>query len=125
MKPRARRVAVATAVLGAGALAVVLTALRDHIEAWRFQLTRDTKTVPQDCGDATSPPILCLLARSSGWQVIFDARDAGSLGWSSDMRSPQDILNLLRGFRWRVLEQRFPRRAFVVIRDGHAARPDS
>ena len=49
MKPRARRVTIAAAVLGAGVVgvAVVLnwTTVRDHVEAWHFQLTEDTQAL--------------------------------------------------------------------------------
>jgi len=49
MKPRARRI-----TIGAAAVAVVLVAVlavaywatvRDHVEAWHFQLTRKAKTI--------------------------------------------------------------------------------
>jgi hypothetical protein len=114
---RGNRIRLGTAILGTGALFVFAVALRDHLESWRFQLTRETKTVTPDCGDSNSPPILCLLARSSGRRIIYDPQDSGALSWSSALRSPAGILGVLRCFGWRVIEQRFLRRAFVIIHD--------
>ena len=47
MKPRARRVAIGAAVLGAGVVGVLVAlnwgTVRDHVEAWHFQLTTETE----------------------------------------------------------------------------------
>ena len=49
MKPRARRVTMGVAVLVAIILAVLVAThwgtVRDHVEAWHFQLTTETETV--------------------------------------------------------------------------------
>jgi hypothetical protein len=48
MKPRARRVTIAAAVLGVGVVGALMVApgpVRDHIQAWHFQLTTKTKTL--------------------------------------------------------------------------------
>ena len=58
MKPRACRITVGAAALGAGVLAVLVvanwSAVRDHVEAWWFQLMRKTVTNSEDGDDSTS-----------------------------------------------------------------------
>jgi len=118
MKSRARRVTIAAAVIGAAVVAVLVVvhwgAVRDHVEAWHFQLTRETETREG------------LLDRP----IIFSPKDDVEL--ITEFVSPEDFKEILeaRAYRdsrrWgrrprrRVLEQRFPRRAYVVIRDGEA-----
>jgi len=54
MKPRARRITVGAAALEAAVLAVLVVinwgTVRDHVEAWHFQLTRNTKTIQPNAG---------------------------------------------------------------------------
>ena len=49
MKPRARRITIAAAVLGVTVIGVLMalnwSTVRDHVEAWRFQLARQTTTI--------------------------------------------------------------------------------
>ena len=133
MKPRARRVTIAAAVLGAAVVAVLLVAhwatVRDHVEAWHFQLTTETVTIEPN------PPhgplrvkgnarYFCgLLADHSGQPVILAAEEDVSIIFAESLegeltRVTQDILTA-NGYR--VLEQRFPRRAYVVIHGEHVA----
>jgi hypothetical protein len=154
MKPRARRVTIAAAVLGAGVVGVlVYPTVRDHVEAWRLQLTRETVTIEpglvwkdhplvwrRSCESlvtelkrdgkwvSCSPTaaLFCILVDYSGQPVIFDpvaARSAffGMKGSSS--LSTAHVLQIVRDNGWRVLEQRFPRKAYVVIRDPALMKP--
>jgi hypothetical protein len=58
MKPRARRVTLAAAVLGAGVVAVLVvvhwTTVCAHMEAWHFQLAKETLEITP--GRAELPP---------------------------------------------------------------------
>jgi hypothetical protein len=152
MKPRARRVTLAAAVLGAGVIAVLVVAhwdmVRDHVEAWYFQLTRETETVEYAAyksmgletlivdAMASNPHVtlgceadafLLLLGRESGGPVIVAVEDLSKeVRWSFDETQPKGKLagptlpqlarRILESNGFRVLEQRFPRRAYVVIR---------
>jgi hypothetical protein len=73
MKPRARRVTIAAAVLGAGVVgvAVVLnwTAVRDHVEGWRFQLTRQTVIISPEYGRTRD--LFGVVAVFSGVSVVL------------------------------------------------------
>jgi hypothetical protein len=166
MKPRARRVTIAAAVLGAGVVAVLVVThwatVRDHVEGWRFQLAKYTETIEPN-SELTGRPInlraeptgqtgahfieaealLECLANSSGLPVVFvplhsetviDAKDRFGVdfvhfsgdppgllaGWLQEMTAARAMATL-EAFGCRVLEQRFPRRAYVVILDDHAA----
>jgi len=134
MKPRGPRAVIGTVAL----MAVVVTLLvianwvtvRDHLEAWRFQLTRKTtalepftptssltSTVWLPFSD-TTPVGPGLLAAYSNRFVIYD--EAARMG-QTELLSPdanltlEDVLRLLRQRGWRILDQRFPRKAFVFI----------
>jgi hypothetical protein len=166
MRPRARRVTIPAAVLGAGVVAVLVVthwaSVCTHAEAWRFQITRKTDIVDApssmtgqpavlegaEYGNACGFPaerVLRLLAAHSGLPVIHDPRDCDAtlaesrsllparLCWWPHKPPPDDYSNtprvemtpatsdlaleLLQDNGWHVLEQRFPRRAYVVIRD--------
>jgi hypothetical protein len=139
MKPRPRRVAIAAAALGVVvvAVAVVLnwTAVRDHVEAWHFQVTRETVTTiepnpgfarhcwdePPSGGGWTASPVEVLecLATLSGVPVVIDAGDRPAVTvWGiTGKPSPGDLAGYLASSGYRVLEQRFPRHAYVVMRD--------
>ena len=102
MKPRARRI-----TIGAAALAVVLLALlvvanwgavRDHVEAWHFQLTRKTISTEGIC------------------PLIFDSEDLPE-EWRNFYNHLSGGQSFLPHDDYRFLEQRFPRRAYVVIRE--------
>jgi len=151
MKPRARRVTIGAAVLGAGVIGALMVApgpVRDHVEAWHFQLTTDTKTIelarpskgfedsflspaltPAPRSTATielqTYGMLALLASYSGAPVIVAVEDAAKkILWrpaevqleSSLDSSHQLAIQVLTANGYRVLEQRLPRRAYVVIR---------
>ena len=119
--------------------------IRDHIDAWRFQSERKTEMI-RGVPDGPRPTFVRLfgglferLASCSGTPVIVDSQDDHyrrmvPWGVSNDllvwqiMREPpcslvaaggrRDlILKVLGSNGWRVIEQRFPRRAYVVIRD--------
>ena len=153
MKPRARRVTIAAAVLGVGVVGALMVApgpVRDHVEAWRFQLTRETRTFepnPEshlDFKRASSTfgesggyhivtiHLLELLANHSGIRVIADPHITkdweGYWTFGPNVKIQEHVLGTERGAAtsnlsariltengWRVLEQRFPRRAYVVI----------
>jgi hypothetical protein len=144
MKPRARRVTIAAAALGAGVVAGIVVApgpVRDHISAWRFQLTRETETAVPD-SNWSSPrqqlrimevlvmetmDLLARLATWSGQPVIFDpidcANEGSSMAWILDGEQPRgtaDAVRMLEKNGWHVIEQHLPRRAYVVILDHHA-----
>jgi hypothetical protein len=151
MKPRARRVTIAAAVLGAGVVGVLMVVsgpVRDHVDAWHFQLTRETKMIEpnpempgcmwSDWGDGKTVVYIlmyrgvleCLAAHSCIPVIAYSpeshhASGVETLVWkpehapfSRDSISEPDLLRILRSRRGiRVLEQRFPRRAYVVIHD--------
>ena len=127
MKRRACRITNGTAVTLAF-LVAVLTATHwdrvcDHIEAWRFQATRKTGVAEGGgrCGNVSRAENLFLdLAALSGRPVIFawDDDDEYDVALPGDVtpRGVDAVLRVLALNDYRVLEQRFPRRAFVVIR---------
>jgi hypothetical protein len=129
-------------------------ALRDHLEAWHFQLTRKTEIVEPDpsqkeipnrgtgfhmrgtgeksamhpqAADCSSLPYIRLLAGYSGVRVIFSDDGPKPLFRTVTMRRvPGDvgvekIKKALEREGWRIIEQRFPRKAYVVIRDTERA----
>jgi hypothetical protein len=147
MKPRARRVTIAAAVLGAGVVAVLAVVhwgmVRDHVEAWRFQLTRETEKIePDPALKGRETPIEVYLVKGSTWShyhpsVFFHAladyngcpviSELGLIGWPDlafenpiTAEMTEDVLR--RVYHCRVIEQRFPRRAHVVIWDKDATR---
>ena len=148
MKPRARRVTFAAAVLGAAIVAVLMVlnwaTVRDHAEAWWIQLTRETETIlpNQSLKEVRSIPFglstidtpdlsfasFVLLAKYSGVDVVFTS-DWNKLervtvvdlpDWNIDLptetttRITDRIRSALEKDGWRVLEQRFPRRAYGI-----------
>jgi hypothetical protein len=126
MKRRPRRVTIAAAVLGAGVIAVLVVAhwgtVCDHLEAWRFQLSTETETIEPRAWPGLERPNLLneryihLLSDLSGMPVVVQAATDPAFGlWL--LLSTEGILEALRENGWRVLEQRFPRRAYVVIRN--------
>jgi hypothetical protein len=154
MKPRARRVTIAAAVLGTGVVAGLAIAhwgvVRDHVQAWHLQLTRETVTIEPDPvwearpletrsglrkltaadpvlgmlehpGDAyfvEAESLLQVLANSSGHAVILRPTASSpwmlSAAWLKSANTDAALL-LLRNYGWRIIEQRFPRRAYVVV----------
>jgi hypothetical protein len=151
MKPPARRIAIGAAVTGAvlvGLLGVSCReTVRDHIEAWRFQLARRTETVHPSAlvrtasllsplvearrpGSAPSSlweghvPLLQVAANELHGPVIFDPEDAPASTPGETRRTVCNIRGVLARGGWRLIEQRLPRRAYVLIRaDGGARTP--
>jgi len=71
----------------------------------------------------TPTPWLYRLAEHSGVPVIFTRVDASTRKYylvvpptDEDTRHSSDILRILRANGWRIVEQRFPCRAYIVIR---------
>jgi hypothetical protein len=140
MKPRARRVTIAAAALGVGVIGVFVIInwrpVREHIQAWHLQLTRETETITAG-GEGMSFTLLCkrvgtprrsmvqdevvlnVLAEQSGHPVIWNPASARVfvVAQGEELRKATDALRVLKDNGWRVLEQRFPRRAYVVIRE--------
>ena len=130
MKRRARRVVIAWAVLGAVLLASLVVAnwgmVRDHFEAWHFQLTTYTKTfepepvrLPAPEGDLFFGRALIRLQTLSTHakrDVICDPGGDDFGSWMSPTASVDEMLGVLRENGYRILQQSFPRRAYVVIR---------
>ena len=119
------------ATIGAAALAVVLVTVlaianwvfvRDHVEAWHFQFTRDTKMIqPLPEGMTreryrTQEDLLQFAADRLRCPVIVDPRELTSFHVGRWRVPAEGIPETLDGEGWRVLEQRFPRRAYVLIR---------
>jgi hypothetical protein len=131
---RGKRMAFVAAVIAGEVFAVLVLAhwsvVRDHVEAWTFQLTRQTKMIQPLVTDRHSDIWLLQsqlpyleLANCSGWPVIVAP---GSLpdyqvSWGRDVTT-EALLESLRNDGWRVAEQRFPRRAYVIMRDQGATR---
>jgi hypothetical protein len=132
MKPRARRVTLAAVALAA-VLVTVLTVthwatVRDHVQAWHFQLTRETETIQplsiparvyMNLAEMTAPRyvteehMLRVAADQFRCPVIVDPQEVypllvGFVSWNGTRETLEK-----RG--WRFLEQRFPRQAYVVI----------
>jgi hypothetical protein len=137
MNRRGKRIAFTVAARG---LAMVLAVgifyrrvVLDHIQEWQFQLTQETRTIepePALQGDAfllAEPPVglplisfLEILANYSGWPVIHAPEEGNSETelLARAERVTADIARMtLESSGYRVLEQRFPRKAYVVIRD--------
>jgi hypothetical protein len=155
MKPRARRIALLTVAAGclvvAGLAAFNWPTVRDHAEAWWFIWTKETRTlkplristqetqtlesigtleavgkrrwssVPalgylQLVASFTSMPVICeeSLSRDSKMQLLA-CLPPGVV----------DPVKLLRENGYRILEQRFPRQAYVVVSYPDVGRTES
>jgi hypothetical protein len=156
MKPRAKRVTIAAAVLGAGVVVVFVAlnwgTVRDQVEPWRFQVSNKTETIEPDPilagipadleADIYSPDLFVgsvrngiaingcvysssslfrVLANCSGYPVIFASEEADDtrITFSSRFRkvTTEIARAILETNGWRIIEQYFPRRAYLVIRD--------
>src|SRR5262245_43022869 len=151
MNCRARRIALLTVAAGCLVVAGLVVAhwgtVRDHVEAWRFQLTRETATiepapalrdmetlieysttVPQNGAKGVNyeywpDAFLNALANYDSCPVIFEL---GGLADLPSLQTPDPVTAerardfLLRIWACRILDQRFPRRAYVVT--GYPAR---
>ena len=125
MKRRARQVTIGAAVLGtvlpAILIAVCGVSVRDHVQAWHFQLTRDTKAIEplpeRAIRPRTQEDLLVFAADRLRLPVIVDPLEVTSFVVGSPVPE-SDIRGSLERQGWRVLEQRFPRRAYVLLRSG-------
>jgi len=142
---RARRAVIGVAALLALVVAVLVVAnwgtVRDHVEAWHFQLTRQTETIEPkkgirlgivpDGGELLhTERYLKVLSTYSSLNVIFDPAECTpdaslwivprvSSPYTGPKRQPVDwVLLVLRENGWRVIEQRLPRRGYIVIKVG-------
>jgi hypothetical protein len=122
MKPHMRRIALLTVAAAClvvvGLVAFNWTTVRDHAEAWWFVWKRHTQVaLPGGSSPALdSSSAFQRLADSHHCPVIFDPTLAVLTTVSnSTSRALGDVLLArLRYQGWRVIEQRFPRRAYVV-----------
>jgi hypothetical protein len=121
--------------------------VRDHVETWHCQLTRKTEAIIPDpalkelrldgeghllrsqiarAQDSTSLIFLRLFATTSGHAVILPADDRTILDWQVILPTrPEEVgtdimKDELEAMGRRVLKQRFPRRAYVILRDPSA-----
>jgi hypothetical protein len=136
MKPCARRVTIAATVLGAAVVGALVVAnwgtVRDHVEAWWFQLTTTTRSIlprPELQGKPFDMPshiergeMLQFMADYFGREVVIAPRDLVSSGSGHDISgvTGEAMLGWCRHGGWRIVEQRLPRRAYVVIHDDGA-----
>jgi hypothetical protein len=135
MKRRGWRVALTVATLGlalvGGLVALNWAAARDHAEAWWFQATRETRRIDPEATSlrdflSARPQLFILtswvfrcLASDSGLRVIFDAEEDLDYGYgrmhSWIPATAEATLAMLRQRGFRILEQRFPSPAYVVM----------
>jgi hypothetical protein len=135
-----KRLALGVMTVGLAVVLVLAIAYRkpilDHLQAWRFQLTTETETIetaeqPHERGwwidgksYATQEDLLRRLESDSGIPVVMVANFPWQARWqerlwkilpSGAVFTAADSLQCLRAVGWHVLEQRFPRRAYVVL----------
>jgi hypothetical protein len=103
--------------------------VRDHIESWWFVMSRTTETIlpnPIQREDPTSRaqrndfPFLRLIADFSGRPVIFELTDgllASEILLKSQVHpgTADAAKLLLQADGWRIVQQYFPRPAYVII----------
>jgi hypothetical protein len=121
MKRRARQAVIGTAALVAVLVAVLVVAnwstIRDHVEAWWFQATSETEELnPLHLSMCLKCPFQDL-ANQSSQPVILPTTGINMEHVDLDGGLASAPLQMLRKAGFRILEQRFPRRAYVVIRD--------
>ena len=113
--------------------------VRDHVEAWHFQMTRETETIQpkkgirleqfsEETAIVFSRDYLQMLSTHSSLSVIFDPAECEeyatlwiqprrTLPFPTNATSAADwVLNVFRAAGCRIVEQRLPRAAYVVIR---------
>ena len=124
MKRRGWRVALTVATLGiaivAGLVAFNWATVRDHAEAWWFQATRETRMATPESQEGKQW-IYQQLADCFKCPVVFDPAEPVII-WEIGPHEPQHCLVMgeatIRAMReggFHLLEQRFPRRAYVVV----------
>jgi hypothetical protein len=113
MKPRARRIALLT--VGAGLVAFNWSMLRDHLEAWWFRAIESWAERRPNTGDpSTWDYALQVLADETQMPVVYDP-DLFDPDPDLPLVPPPEMLATLRATGYRIIEQRFPNRAYVVI----------
>ena len=143
--------AVALVTVLVAVLVVTHWAWATHVAAWHFQLTRETKTldpVPKamEYSYDLTEHFLQQAANDLGSSVIFDPTEVPPLEIDAfrrvetaicnnslplaasppQRRFPEQVVTaLLYTCGWRALKQRFPRKAFVLIRDRLALQRES
>jgi hypothetical protein len=128
MNRRARRATIGAAALGAALVAILVVVyrdcIRDHVGAWHFQLTRKTEMIQPPLegglhGESTDGPLLIRIAAEElHCPIIFDPADMPQIEKvrADLLHGEGRMLGLLEKSGWRVLEQRFPRRAYICMR---------
>lgn len=149
---RKRRWAVGAAVLGGSVVLVLLIASWDQVRAWRLLLGGDTVTIfpdPALTGETVeanlrvvpalrryicrfqAKTLLGFLATRSGRPVILRASGRNALEtWIDvDRKEPrpgisrENVIPLLRSRGWKIVNQAFPRRAYVVLEPSYGPAP--
>jgi hypothetical protein len=145
MKRRGLRVALTTGAIGlapiAGLVAFNWGVVRDHAEAWWFQTTSEARTFqPTDKPSPLLQPefqLMCLAIHTgcavvgdpacfpkspshNTWRYIVQhAREVdGTVRLDGIMPGPDTASGMLQALRsdgYHIVEQRFPRRAYVVV----------
>jgi len=136
MNRRGKRLALTVAAAGLAVLLVLgivhRDAVRDHVEAWHFQLTKETvmitpeaewKEVGERIVGLDTISLVHAVANLQGYPAVFSFEQYVEPVMSG-MRPLRQVVLRRENFRevlesegYRVLEQRFPRRAYLVIRD--------
>jgi len=145
MQRRARRAVIGAAALVAFVVAVLIAThwatVRDHVEAWHFQLSTERVGVFEPFFGfkgklLTDRPgtLVQELADSSGCPVLFDAAYYRQWFRTSPSEPVPPVKRIvgatghvncvaeIEAWGWRVLKQRFPRRAYVRILAEHEGR---
>jgi hypothetical protein len=120
MKRRARRAVIGGAALVALVVDVLVVAnwgtVRDHVEAWWFQATSETAELnPLHLSICLQCPFQDL-ANQNSQPVILPTTGIDMEHVDLDPGLASAPLEMLRKAGFRILEQRFPRRAYVVVR---------
>jgi hypothetical protein len=125
MKRRGLRVTLTAGAIGLAVVAVVVAfnwgVVRDHVEAWWFQATTETETLqPKDVPKGwpwIRFRLLVGLSQLSQRPVIIES----TMPWGDENGIVEGgdtavgMLQALRANGFRIIEQRFPRRAYVVV----------
>jgi hypothetical protein len=90
-------------------------AILEHVEAWRFQIARKTALADPTAGTIS----IRGMEAYSGPALVFDPAEFGAWPYftGTEWVDTADLVVILGASGFRIIEQRFPRRAYVVIRD--------
>jgi hypothetical protein len=114
------------AVLVAALLVANWRTVRDHVEAWHFQLTRETETwEPIYNVEGNVLPGIEILSTYSHSAILWDVTEGISTSMFTvyEGYSLATVNKVLRGLEedgYRVLEERCPHKAYVIIRNYEA-----